>query len=266
MPATSKEQGADPPAAAFFDVDNTVLQGASLFHLARGLYRRRFFAARDLATFGRAQLTFRVRGVETEGMIEAAQRTALSFVEGHTVDEMTSLGEEIYDEVLAAKIWPGTHALAQMHLDAGQEVWLVTATPVEVATVIAHRLGLTGALGSVAERVEGVYTGRLVGSLLHGPAKAEAVRRLAEERGFDLASCAAYSDSANDLPLLSLVGQPCAVNPDAKLRAHARAHGWRVRDFRTGRQAAKYGIPAAAGLGAAIGAVSAAISARRKGR
>ena len=73
---------------------------------------------------------------------------------------------------MATKVWPGTRALAQMHLDAGQRVWLVTATPVEVATVIAKRLGLTGALGTVAETEDGVYTGRLVGEILHGEAKA----------------------------------------------------------------------------------------------
>ena len=115
---------------------------------------------------------------------------------------------------MATKIWPGTKALAQMHLDAGQRVWLVTATPVEVAEVIARRLGLTGALGTVAEHVDGVYTGRLVGSLLHGPAKVEAVRALAEREGLDLERCSAYCDSANDLPMLSLVGNPCAINPD----------------------------------------------------
>ena len=70
-----------------------------------------------------------------------ARETALSFAAGHTVAELTTIGEEVFDEVMAAKVWPGTRALAQMHLDAGQRVWLVTATPVEVATVIAKRLG-----------------------------------------------------------------------------------------------------------------------------
>ena len=152
-------------------------------------------------------------------------------------------GEEIYDELMADRIWSGTRALAQQHLDAGQRVWLVTATPVELAGIIAHRLGLTGALGTVAEIVDGVYTGRLVGELLHGPAKAEAVRALAEREGLDLRRCTAYSDSANDLPMLSLVGTAVAVNPDTELRAEARARGWEIRDFRTGRKAAKIGVP-----------------------
>jgi HAD superfamily hydrolase (TIGR01490 family) len=193
-----------------------------------------------------------------------ARDSALSIVEGHRVEELMSIGEEIYDEYMAGKIWPGTRALAQAHLDAGQRVWLVTAAPVETATIIARRLGLTGALGTVAESVDGVYTGRLVGEPLHGPAKAEAVRALAMSEDLDLSRCAAYSDSHNDIPLLSLVGHPYAINPDSRLRRHARAEGWRLRDYRTGRKAARIGLPAAAGMGALAGGTAAAVALRRR--
>ena len=118
----------------------------------------------------------------------------------------------------------------------------MTAAPIEIAGIIARRLGLTGALATVAEHVDGVYTGRLVGGMLHGPAKAEAVAALAEREGLDLARCSAYSDSANDLPMLTLVGHACAINPDARLRAHARRQGWRIYDYRTGRKAARAGL------------------------
>jgi HAD superfamily hydrolase (TIGR01490 family) len=262
---TALQVPADPHAAAFFDVDNTVMQGASIFHLARGLYQRDFFTARDIGRFAWQQAKFRVVGREHLDDVHEARETALSFAAGHTVAELTVIGEEVFDEVMATKVWPGTRALAQMHLDAGQRVWLVTATPVEVATVIAKRLGLTGALGTVAETEDGVYTGRLVGEILHGDAKAEAVTALAEREGLDLATCSAYSDSANDIPLLSLVGHPCAINPDAALRAHAREHGWRVRDYRTGRKAVKIGVPTAAAVGALAGAMAAA-GARRRSR
>jgi HAD superfamily hydrolase (TIGR01490 family) len=248
-------------AAAFFDVDNTVLQGASVFHLGRGLWKRDFFTARDLAAMLWKQAHFALLG-ENLAHVAQIREQALGFVAGHTVEEIGRIGEEIYDEVMADKIWPGTRALAQAHLDAGEDVWLVTATPVEVASVIASRLGLTGALGTVAESVDGVYTGRLVGEALHGPAKAVAVEALAQERGYDLARCSAYSDSVNDIPMLSLVGSPCAINPDGPLRHHARAHGWKVRDFRSGRKAAKLGVQAA-GATALAGALAAAASRRR---
>ncbi|WP_371578096.1 HAD family hydrolase [Streptomyces sp. NBC_01314] len=256
----------DDRAAAFFDLDNTVMQGASLFHFGRGLYKRKFFETRDLARFAWQQAWFRLAGSEDPEHMQEAQNSALSIVQGHRVAELTIIGEEIYDEYMAERIWPGTRALAQAHLDAGQKVWLVTAAPVEIAQVIARRLGLTGALGTVAESVDGVYTGKLVGEPLHGPAKAEAVRALAAAEGLDLSRCAAYSDSHNDIPMLSLVGHPYAINPDSKLRRHARDMDWRLRDYRTARKAAKVGLPAAAGVGAVAGGTAAAIALHRRRR
>ncbi|MBD3915804.1 HAD-IB family hydrolase [Nocardioides hwasunensis] len=256
----------DPTAAAFFDVDNTVMQGASIFHLARGLHRREFFTTREIASAAWKQAYFRLVGVEDPEHVAEARASALSFIAGHTTSELQELTEEIFDEGMAHRIWPGTRALAQLHLDEGQRVWLVTAAPVEIASTIARRLGLTGAMGTVAEHVDGVYTGRLVGDMLHGPAKAEAVKALAAREGLELARCSAYSDSFNDLPMLSLVGDPCAINPDARLRAHARAQGWRVRDYRTGRKAARAGLMAAAVAGAVSGAVAAGTTVRARNR
>jgi HAD superfamily hydrolase (TIGR01490 family) len=263
---TSLSVELDTTSAAFFDVDNTVMQGASIFHLARGLHRRKFFTTRDIVGAAWKQAYFRVVGVEDPEHVAEARSAALAFIAGHTVEELESLGEEIFDEAMAHRIWPGTRALAQLHLDQGQRVWLVTAAPVELARIIAHRMGLTGALGTVSEHQDGVYTGRLVGELLHGAAKAEAVLALAEREGLDLSRCSAYSDSYNDLPMLELVGDPCVVNPDARLREHARAHGWRVRDYRRGRRAARAGVVGAAVAGAATGGVAAAVALRRRFR
>ena len=253
----------DQHAAAFFDLDNTVIQGASLFHLAKGLYRRGFFPTRVIMKALWIQIYFRLAGHENAGHIEDARSASLGFIEGHTVAEVTDIANEVYEDSIAGRIWPGTRAIAQMHLDVGQQVWLVTAAPVEVAGVIAARLGLTGALGTTAEHVDGVYTGRLKGDLLHGPAKAEAVRALAHEHGFELARCFAYSDSFNDLPMLSLVGHPCAINPDGRLLAHAEEQDWQVRDYRTGRRAARIGLLGAAGAGATAGAVATGLAVHR---
>jgi HAD superfamily hydrolase (TIGR01490 family) len=254
----------DLTAAAFFDVDNTMMVGASIFHFARGLAARKFFTTSDLLGFAWQQLKFRVGGRETEYSTTTGRDTALSFVAGRPVAEITALGEEIYDELMADRIWTGTRALAQMHLDAGQRVWLVTATPVELALIIARRLGLTGALGTVAESVDGKYTGRLVGEILHGPAKAHAVRALAVSEGLDLRRCTAYSDSVNDVPMLSAVGTAVAVNPDSELRDVAKDRGWQIRDFRTGRKAARIGVPSVLGAGAIAGAVAAGMAARKR--
>lgn len=254
---------ADRTAAAFFDVDNTMIRGASIYFFGKGMAGRGLITTKDLLRFGFQQLKFRVAGKEDMGAVAEAREKALSLVAGKPVAEIVAYGEEIYDELMAERIWSGTRALAQTHLDAGQRVWLVTATPVELARIIAKRLGLTGALGTVAEVENGLYTGRLVGEPLHGPSKAEAVKALAEREGLDLARCTAYSDSANDIPMLSTVGNAVAINPDTHLRAEAKERGWEVRDFRTGRKAAKVGIPAAGGVGLVVGGVLAGTAMRR---
>jgi HAD superfamily hydrolase (TIGR01490 family) len=256
----------DPTAAAFFDVDNTMMMGASLFWFARGLATRKYFSTRDLAGFIWQQAKFRIAGNESADDMHTIRENALAFVAGREVAEIVQHSEEIYDELMADRIWSGTRVLAQQHLDAGQRVWLVTATPIELAGIIAHRLGLTGALGTVSEIKDGHYTGRLVGELMHGEAKAEAVLALAEREGLDLSRCTAYSDSANDLPMLSLVGNAVAVNPDTELRAIAKARGWPIRDFRTGRKAAKIGVPTVAAAALSGGLVGGALALRRRQR
>ena len=254
----------DPTAAAFFDVDNTMIRGASIYFFGKGMAGRGLITTKDLLRFGWQQLQFRVRGKENLEAVAEARDKALGLVAGKSVTDIVAYGEEIYDELMERRIWSGTRALAQQHLDAGQRVWLVTATPVELARIIAMRLGLTGALGTVSEVEDGLYTGRLVGEPLHGPAKAEAVRALAEREGLDLSRCTAYSDSHNDVPMLSAVGHAVAINPDTALREQARLRGWEVRDFRTGRKAAKVGVPAAAGIGAVVGAVLGGLELHRR--
>jgi HAD superfamily hydrolase (TIGR01490 family) len=254
-------------AAAFFDVDNTIMRGSSLFHLAVGLAKRKYFSATEITGFARKQVKFVLSGSEDLEDMASATEAALSFVQNRSVTELQVLAEDIFDSEMVDKLIPGTLALAQGHLDAGQQVWLVTATPRELAAVIARRLGLTGALGTVAHSNAGVYTGHLDGPPLHGLAKAEAVRALADTEGFDLAECSAYSDSVNDIPMLSLVGTPVAVNPDPELRAHALANDWRIRDFRRRARIRPYVAPVATGAaGIAVGMASGYVIAQLRGR
>ncbi|MFT4201959.1 HAD family hydrolase [Gordonia sp. (in: high G+C Gram-positive bacteria)] len=263
--AQASPDGADLTAAAFFDVDNTLVQGASIVHFARGLAAHKYFSYNDVASALWAQVKFRVTGKENADDVAEGRDKALSFIAGRPASELVELGEEIYDEYIADKIWPGTRALTQRHLDAGQQVWLVTATPVELAQTIATRLGLTGALGTVAETEDGIFTGRLVGDVLHGLGKAHAVRSLAIREGLNLQRCTAYSDSHNDVPMLSLVGTAVAINPDSDLKEIAKVRGWESYDFRTARKAAKYGVPTAVALGALGGGAAAVLRRGRKG-
>lgn len=225
-------------AAAFFDVDNTIIRGASAFHLAVGLYRRGFFRNWDIVTFAIHQSRYLMFG-ENRKQIDEVRDKGLSIMTGRSVAEVVAIAEDIYDEVLSLRIFPGTQKLLDEHLAAGHEVWLITATPVEIGDLIARRLGVTGALGTIAEHKDGFYTGHLVGDMLHGKAKASAVRDLAERENLDLTVSYAYGDSTNDVPILSEVGFPCAINPDRRLRRHAQTVGWPIREFRGRRRAAR---------------------------
>ncbi|MEY3009348.1 MAG: HAD family hydrolase [Candidatus Nanopelagicaceae bacterium] len=220
------------PRIAFFDVDNTLTRGSTLYFLGRGMYNRGFFNKRDVGAWVLANIRFRMTGTEKSEVIERFQKSATDFIAGHKVDEIRIIGEEIYNEFVSPSLWGGTMALAKKHLDAGDEVWLVTASPQDFAELIADKLGFTGALGTRAETKDGKYTGNLIGNLLHGKEKARAVSDLVNSRNIEIRDCFAYSDSHNDLPLLESVGHPNAINPDAKLRIISFSSGWPVHDFR----------------------------------
>ncbi|CAB4659793.1 MAG: HAD-IB family hydrolase [Actinobacteria bacterium] len=226
--------------AAFFDVDNTLIKGSSLYFLGRGMYQRGFFSKKDISRFVLANLRFSLTGKENPEEIKRWQDAATDFIGGHDVKEIEVMAQEIYDKYISPALWEGTIAIAENHLANGEEVWLVTAAPEDMAHLISQRLGFTGALGSKAEHKDGKYTGAMIGNLLHGKEKATAITELALERGFDLSDCYAYSDSHNDLPLLLAVGNPCAINPDAILRIRALRERWTMHDFRKARVLNKF--------------------------
>lgn len=217
--------------AAFFDVDNTILRGSSSFLFGKCAYQRKFFTRKDLWSFAWHQMRFIAIG-ENNNTLEKIKDRALALVAGHKASDLMALTDDVYDNHIKPKLWPETVRLAKMHIAEGREVWLVTATPQEIADVIARRLGLTGALGTVLETKDGLLTGNLIGKALHGKAKRKAVRALAKDRNISLRKSYAYSDSHNDLPMLTLVKHAVAVNPDKILAVHAKAAGWRILDFK----------------------------------
>ena len=224
---------------AFFDVDNTLLKGSTLFFLGRGMYQRGFFTKKDISAFVLANIRYRLTGKENKEEIARFQNAATDFIKGHNVIEIEKIGQEIYEEYVSPAIWQGTVEIAQEHLSKDEEVWLVTATPLDMANLMAKRLGFTGALGTKAEIEDGVYTGKIIGNLLHGREKATAVRELAIGRSIDLNNCYAYSDSHHDIPLLEAVGNPRAINPDALLKIRAYRDNWPIYDFRRARRTKK---------------------------
>jgi HAD superfamily hydrolase (TIGR01490 family) len=235
------EGAAHPRVAAFFDVDNTIIRGASAYHLARGLREHGFLRNRDILMFAFEQAKYQLFG-ETKQQMETVTAKAPKFFKGWSSAEIVAVGEEVWDSVLTHRIFPGTKALIESHLARGHEVWLVTASPNEIARLIAGRIGATGGLGTVAETENGYYTGVVDGGLLHGPRKAVAVRALADERGIDLTRSYAYGDSSNDVAMLEVVGVPGAINPDSRMRRIAADRNWPIREFRKRRKSGRRGI------------------------
>jgi HAD superfamily hydrolase (TIGR01490 family) len=236
-----------PRRAAFFDLDRTLIPGSSLFLLARGLYERDMFKVRDLVRFGWGQMMFRLRGEQRKGM-DMSRQSTLDFVAGRSQEELMSWGRQIVEERIMPLVYQDIVEVIQDHRERGDSTYLVTAAPIELARTIAEELGMTGAVATVSEVDEhGFYTGRLSGPVVHGTEKAKAVAEMAAEIGIELAECAAYSDSINDLPLLESVGYPHAVNPEHELRRIATTRGWPIHELRTRRRALLVGIPAGIG-------------------
>jgi HAD superfamily hydrolase (TIGR01490 family) len=240
--------------AAFFDLDKTLIPGSSLFLLARGLYERDMFRVRDLVRFGWGQAMFRLRGEQRRGM-DMSRQSTLDFVTGRSQQELFDWGREIVEERILPLVYEDIVEVIRGHTQRGDQTYLVTAAPIELARTIAEALDMTGAVATTSEVDEhGYYTGRLVGPVVHGTEKAKAVAEMAAEVGIELAECAAYSDSINDLPLLESVGYPHAVNPEHELRRIATSRGWPIHELRTRRRALLVGIPAGIGGAALFGA------------
>jgi HAD superfamily hydrolase (TIGR01490 family) len=228
MPETAKQPKIE---AAFFDVDNTLVCGSSSILFGKVAFTGGTIKRRDIWRFAFEQMMFIRRGEKNSKMADIQDR-ALSLTKGHSVDELLGLIDVVFEKEIKPRLWPQAVAAAQQHLAEGREVWLITAAPIELAEVIARHIGATGALGTLVGHKDGVLTGELVGDPLHGKSKRKAAKKLAKERHISLKRSYAYSDSVNDLPLLSLVGHPVAVNPDKQLKRYADAAGWEIVRFK----------------------------------
>jgi HAD superfamily hydrolase (TIGR01490 family) len=216
-------------AAAFFDLDRTLIRRSSVLALA-GTFRQRGLISRvDLAKSAFWQVLFGLRGASAE-RVRRASEDGMRILDGFSVKEMQELVGDAMEPVLRPLVYDEPLHLVRRHRDQGERVYIVSATLQEIVQHIADDLGFDGAVGSTCEIVDGVYTGRSLRAA-HGEGKAQAIRELAASDGLDLAECTAYSDSHTDVPFLEAVGHPVAANPDRQLRRIARERGWPVVDF-----------------------------------
>jgi HAD superfamily hydrolase (TIGR01490 family) len=213
-------------AAAFFDLDRTLLRRSSALALAPAFRTRGIISRRQLVEAAAWQLLFVLRGASHEAVRRAAE-DGLLILRGHTPEEMRTLVADSMETVLRPLVYAESLDLVERHRRRGEPVYIVSATLQEIVQAIADDLGFDGALGTVCEVVDGTYTGKAIRAL-HAENKARCIREL----DYDLAASTAYSDSHTDLPFLEAVGNPVAVNPDRALRRIAAERGWPMLEFR----------------------------------
>jgi HAD superfamily hydrolase (TIGR01490 family) len=221
-------------AAAFFDLDRTLIRRSSVLALAPSFRARGLISRIDLAKSAFWQLLFAARGASAERVRSAAE-DGMKILAGFSVEEMQALVGDAMEPVLRPLVYAEPLHLVQHHRDRGERVYIVSATLQEIVEHIAADLGFDGAIGSTCEIVDGRYTGRSLRAA-HGEGKARALRDLAVDDGLDLDASTAYSDSYSDVPFLEAVGHPVAVNPDRRLKSIARARAWPTIRF-SGRAA-----------------------------
>jgi HAD superfamily hydrolase (TIGR01490 family) len=240
-------------AAAFFDLDKTLMAGSSGMQFARVATRQGIIGRRQLASWGVEHLRYRLRGTTDERTSEVL-KVARELITGVPEKAIARMEPEVMAEILP-RVFPQMLDEVHAHQDAGRPTFIVSAAGNGIVESLARVLGMEGGIGTRYEvDGEGNFTGRLDGPFVYGPGKVEAMQRFADRHEIDLETSYAYSDSLSDLPMLRAVGNPVAVNPDPPLAEIAKAEGWQTMRFeRLGRRLIALAVTVlatVAGLGA----------------
>lgn len=246
-----------PRAAAFFDLDRTLMAGSSGIFFARAAYESGLIGRGRLARDAWENLRFRLRG-STDERADAVRLRVGEMITGVRVRDLQRLAPRVLAGVLP-RLYPQMLERAYRHQDAGLPVYILTAASQEMADLLAHVLDFDGGLGSRSEILDGVYTGRAAGPFNYREGKVQTMRELAQRESLDLAASYAYSDSESDLPMLRAVGHAVVVNPDAELTRISAREGWEVLRFDPlGRRlkivVGLVAVAVATGLGSAVAA------------
>jgi HAD superfamily hydrolase (TIGR01490 family) len=237
-----------PRAAAFFDLDKTLMAGSSGIFFARAAYETGMISRGRLARDAFENLRFRLRG-STDDRADDVRKRVGEMIAGVRVRDLERLTPRVLSGVLP-RLYPQMLERAYAHQDAGVPIYILTAASQEMADLLARVLAFDGGLGSRSEIVDGRYTGRPAGPFNYREGKVLSMREVAEHESIDLAASYAYSDSESDLPMLRAVRHAVVVNPDAVLRRIALEEGWEVIELdRLGR---RLKVLAALGAGTAL--------------
>ncbi len=219
-----------PQAAAFFDLDKTVIAKSSTLAFSRPLYRAGFLNRRALIKAGIAQAVYMMVGADHD-QLERVRNQLMQLTRGWSSAEVRELVRETVDEVVSPLVFAEALAIMDEHRRAGRRVVIISASPEEVVRPLARYLGVDHVIATRSKiDQQGRYTGEL-DFYAYGPGKAEAITDLADKWGLDLGASYAYSDSVTDLPMMEVVGHPIAVNPDKELKEIADARDWPIMDF-----------------------------------
>ncbi|MEP6599410.1 MAG: HAD family hydrolase [Actinomycetota bacterium] len=217
------------PTAAFFDLDKTVIAKSSTLAFGRPFYQSGLLNRRAVLRSAYAQFVFALSGADEDQM--ARMRDYLTAMcSGWDVALVREVVAETVHEIIDPLVYDEAVALIQEHRAAGRDVVIVSSSGLEVVAPIGEMVGADHVVATSMVERDGKYTGEIA-RYVYGPVKAEAIRELAAERGYDLGGSYAYSDSSTDEPMLSAVGHPFAVNPDRILRKLAAERGWPVLSF-----------------------------------
>jgi HAD superfamily hydrolase (TIGR01490 family) len=216
--------------AAFFDLDKTIIATSSVMALGGPLYREGLISKRTIARGIYAQLVYMVVGADEEKM-ERMREAMLTLTKGWDHARVKEIVRETLDQVITPVIYAEALELIEEHKRAGRKTVIISSSPIETVEAIGEHLGVDDVIASRARiGADGRYTGELE-FYAYGPHKAEAIREMAVREGIDLARSYGYSDSITDLPMLELVGNPVAVNPDKELARVARDREWETVTF-----------------------------------
>jgi HAD superfamily hydrolase (TIGR01490 family) len=250
-----------PRAAAFFDLDKTLMAGSSGMPFARVAMRHGIVGRRQLAGWGLEHLRYRLRGTTDERTTDVLKQVQ-ELIAGVRARDIERMNPEVLAAVLP-RIYPQMLEEVHAHQDAGRATFIVSAAGNGVVEALSQVLGMEGGIGTRYEvGADGNFTGRFDGPFVYGRGKVEAMEAFAAEHEIDLAQSYAYSDSLSDLPMLRAVGHPVAVNPDPALTEIAAEEGWELMRFeRLGRRLVAVAVTA---LATVAGFGASRIAARRK--
>ncbi|HMT04656.1 MAG: HAD-IB family hydrolase [Solirubrobacterales bacterium] len=247
--------------AAFFDLDKTLMAGSSGMQFAKAARERGLISRAQIFRWGRDHIRYRIKGAtddETSEILKVARET----LSGVAYLEISRMWPEVLAGILP-RIYPEVLSEVHRHQDEGRLTYIVSAAGSDMVESLAQVLGMDGGIGTKYVVENGAYTGGLDGPFVYGRGKVVAIENLGKEIELDLEGSWAYSDSASDLPMMELVGNAVAVNPDAPLLEKARLEGWKVMRFdRLGRNLAIGGTVAGALL---VGGIGGWLSKRRTG-